>query len=225
MPIRINLLAEQQAAEEMRRRDPVKRGIYVGALLVVAMLAWSGQTQLAVMGARGRLATEEGRLQRVEKPAKEVGISRQQTGQVEDKLAALFRLGTNRFLWGPPLDALQRAILPNVHITRLAGAQSYTFKEGVRYVTNGVAKTTPSITTERVAVTIEARDYGQQSDQNILKFRKIIEDIPYFKANLATNGVNLVSFTEPQPDEADRTRSFVSFTLECRYPERARTAK
>jgi len=39
MPIRINLLAESQALEEMRRRDPVKRAIWVGVLVVSLLLA------------------------------------------------------------------------------------------------------------------------------------------------------------------------------------------
>lgn len=42
MPIRLNLLAEAQAMEEMRRRDPVKRAIWVGSLLVAVALAWAG---------------------------------------------------------------------------------------------------------------------------------------------------------------------------------------
>ena len=37
---RINLLAEAQAAEELRRRDPVKRATWLGAFLVAAILAW-----------------------------------------------------------------------------------------------------------------------------------------------------------------------------------------
>jgi len=41
MPIRLNLLAEAQAAEEARRRDPVKRAIWIGALLVSVVLVWS----------------------------------------------------------------------------------------------------------------------------------------------------------------------------------------
>lgn len=222
MPIRINLLAEQQAAEEMRRRDPVKRCLWGGGVAVALMLLWSGQTQVGVMAARARLAQEEARLQKVDKPSKQVTSSREQTLQIEKKLEALYRLGTNRFLWGPPLDALQRATLPNVNITKLNGSQVYTFREAVRYVTNGVAASRPPFTVEKITLSIEARDYGQQSDQNILKFRKIIEDIPYFKGTLATNGVNLVSFTEPQPDEADRKKNFVFFTLECRYPEKIR---
>ena len=46
MPIRLNLLAEAQAAEEMRRRDPVKRALWVAALIVALMLVWSSYLQL-----------------------------------------------------------------------------------------------------------------------------------------------------------------------------------
>jgi hypothetical protein len=46
MPIRLNLLAEAQAAEDFRRRDPVKRGIGLAALLVALMLVFSSFLQL-----------------------------------------------------------------------------------------------------------------------------------------------------------------------------------
>ncbi len=36
MPIRLNLLAEAQAAEEMRRRDPVKRALWLAGLIIAA---------------------------------------------------------------------------------------------------------------------------------------------------------------------------------------------
>ena len=56
MPIRINLLAEAQIAEDLRRRDPVKRAIFVGALLVVLALVWSSSLQLEVVFAKNDLA-------------------------------------------------------------------------------------------------------------------------------------------------------------------------
>jgi hypothetical protein len=49
MPIRINLLAEAQAAEELRRRDPVKRVIFCGALMVALMVVWSSSLKLRAM--------------------------------------------------------------------------------------------------------------------------------------------------------------------------------
>ena len=37
MPIRINYLAEEQAAEDLRRRDPVKRNV-MGAGAVIGLM-------------------------------------------------------------------------------------------------------------------------------------------------------------------------------------------
>ena len=56
MPIRINLLAEAQAAEDLRRRDPVKRVIAIGVLAVAAMVVWSSTLQLKVIMANRELS-------------------------------------------------------------------------------------------------------------------------------------------------------------------------
>ena len=53
MPIRINLLAEAQALEDLRRRDPVKRASWAGLLLVLLVLVWISSLQLKAMIARG----------------------------------------------------------------------------------------------------------------------------------------------------------------------------
>jgi len=59
MPIRINLLAESHAAEEQRRKDPVKRGIYVGASVVSCVLIWALTLQLKIVAAKHELGTLE----------------------------------------------------------------------------------------------------------------------------------------------------------------------
>jgi hypothetical protein len=46
MPIRINLLAESLAEEDLRRRDPVKRSIIAGGLLVAISLVWFSSSWL-----------------------------------------------------------------------------------------------------------------------------------------------------------------------------------
>ena len=69
MPIRINLLAEAQAAEEMRRRDPVKRAVWIAGALVLVVAAWVVFLQVKIMKASGQLryvgiTTSEGRCHR-----------------------------------------------------------------------------------------------------------------------------------------------------------------
>lgn len=52
MPIRINLLAEAQAAEEMRRKDPVKRSIWIGGFIVFLTLLAALTLQLKISRVR-----------------------------------------------------------------------------------------------------------------------------------------------------------------------------
>src|SRR5580765_5785017 len=59
MPIRLNLLAEAQAAAEMRRRDPVKRAIMASVVLIALALGWSGYLYLKSMMANSDLGKIE----------------------------------------------------------------------------------------------------------------------------------------------------------------------
>ena len=106
MPIRINLLAEEQAAEEMRRRDPIKRAIYAGAALVGLMIFWIGITQMSVIGARNELASVESQLKEVDDASRQVRNNQMMSSDFQMKIEALRRYSTNRFLWGTLLDQL-----------------------------------------------------------------------------------------------------------------------
>jgi len=127
MPIRINLLAEEQAAEEMRRRDPIKRAMYMGAVLVVLMLVWIGLTQMNVNAARGELAANERRLKEVEDLSKSVRANQFEVADIDTKLKALRKYSTNRFFWGSLLDAVQQAAVPNIRLMGIEGQHSYRF--------------------------------------------------------------------------------------------------
>src|SRR5258705_11338657 len=62
MPIHINLLAESQALEEMRRRDPVKRAIWVASVLAGVILLWAGYLQSKAMVAKREVNRLEAKL-------------------------------------------------------------------------------------------------------------------------------------------------------------------
>src|SRR5580765_342387 len=98
MPIRINLLAEDQAAEQMRRRDPIKRVVWGAGLLITLVLAWSAWLQIRVGYASHEASEYEVRWTKLEKDFKRVTSNLQQTAEIERKLSALNRLATNRFL-------------------------------------------------------------------------------------------------------------------------------
>src|SRR5438477_13066935 len=104
MPIRINLLAEQQEAEEARRRDPVKRAIWAGGSLIVLTIVFSASLQMRLSSARAELTTYQTKVQTVESEAREVRSDWQKIAEIEKRSENLLRYATNRFYWATALD-------------------------------------------------------------------------------------------------------------------------
>ncbi len=144
MPIRINLLADQQAAEESRRRDPIKRTVFGGCALVVLVVGWIGVTQLQVRAARSELASCNLRLKKVEESSKLARANQLASQEAESRLKALDRYTANRFFWGNFLDALQRTTVDNVRLTEVHAEQKYATADVTKfYTTNMFLNYTP----------------------------------------------------------------------------------
>jgi hypothetical protein len=224
MPIRINLLAEAQATEELRRKDPVKRALWVGGFIVFLVLLWSSTLQFKVMTSKGNLNNLEAKWTSIQKDYDQVVNVRKQYTEVELKLNALQQLTTNRFLWGTALDALQKASVDDVQLVRVKGEQSFVVTEDVK-TKPGDPKAAPiktSASTEKVTLTLEAKDSSARPGEQVNKLKEVIAKHEYFQHQLQkTNGVMLTSLGPPQIDFASRS-SFVLFTLQCYYPEKVR---
>jgi hypothetical protein len=223
MPIRINLLAEAQALEDLRRRDPVKRAIWVAGFLVCMTLAFSSYLQLRATIAKGDLNRVEGQLASRTNEYRSVLDNQTKLAEVNHKLGALQQLATNRLLYGTLLNALQQTTIDEVQLTRFRVDQSYALTEAVRPKTNEDNRITagkPATSTERVVLTLEARDTGPNPGDQVNRFKQSLTNSPYFQAVLSkTNEVRLTSLSAPQMVDA---KASVSFSLECRYPERTR---
>lgn len=220
MPIRINLLAEAQAAEEMRRKDPVKRAMWVGALLVLVMLVWSSSLQLKSMLARGELSRIEGELSTRSNDFRTVLEQQQQLNEVNMKLQSLASLATNRMLFGNMLDALQHSVVQDVQLVRMRADQNYVIADALKPKTNTAGKITPgrpATATEKITVTLEARDTAPVPGDQVNKYRGAIAEYAYFKQAMTTNEVRLANMSAPQ--KGLDGKPFVLFTLECKYPE------
>ena len=138
MPIRINLLAEEQAAEEMRRRDPIKRALFAGGALAVLMLGWIGLTQMNVMAARRELADHVARLRKVDDSSKEVRGNQMAAGDMQARAKALEKYSRNRFFWGSLLDAVQQITVENVRLMEIRSDQKYFSSDPSKFLTTNV---------------------------------------------------------------------------------------
>jgi hypothetical protein len=222
MPIRLNLLAEAQALEELRRRDPVKRAIWIGAGLVAVSLAWSASSQFKAVMIKAELSHLEDQLKARTNEYQQVVANQAKLDDINHRLGALRRLATNRILYGTLLNALQGPVVENVQLMRLRTDQSYTLNEEVKAKTNANSRIVPgkpASVTEKLVLTLDARDSAPNPGDQVKSFKQAISDAPYFQAALGkTNEVRLTSLSPPQP--APDSKPFVLFTLECRYPEK-----
>jgi hypothetical protein len=229
MPIRINLLAEQQAADELRRRDPVKRATWAGGLIVGAMVVWSGYLQVRLMAATGEANRHESEWKKLESAYKKVSANMETAAEAERKWTALQTLATNRFLWANPLNALQfvTATVDDVQLTALKTSQSYLITEAVKPSTNAsgiVSRGKPGTSKEKVMFNLdgkdaskEAKDPAKRSTDGVFKLQEAINNYPYFKTNQVK--AQLITRSPDQIDPINPAKRFSTFTLGCEFPE------
>jgi hypothetical protein len=211
MPIRINLLAEAHIAEDLRRRDPVKRAIFGGALLVALALVWSSSLLLEVMIAGNSLTQVQTEIEAHTNQWQVVVGNQKQAADNRAKLASLDQLSRVRFLNGNFLNALQKLSFNGVQLMRARVNQSYA--DVTEKAKKGTPKPPPKIM-EQIVVSLDAKDSSTTPGDQINKFKQALAAEPYFSAMLdQTNSFQLTSLSPPQ-NGADG-RQFVLFTLQA----------
>jgi len=220
MPIRINLLAEAHAAEELRRRDPVKRAIWGAALSLALMLAWSSFLYLKGMIALSELNRIDAQLSAQTNSYQHVISNQARIGETAAKLTRLQQLTTNRFLVGTLLNALQQTTIDDVQLIRFRALEDYVVTPAVAAKTED-GRTTPAkpaTSTEKIGLVLEAQDNSAAGD-GMNRFRQAISTNAFCRATRA-NDARLLSLAPPQAGADGKT--FTRFALECRFPEKTR---
>lgn len=221
MPIRLNLLAEEQYLAEVRRRDPVKRAAWMGGFFVLLMFFWWGWLRFSEHNATDAKAGHVAAFERIEKAAKDTAELVKKAGEIERNIHALNRMATNRVLWSGCMNALQECALDQIQVSRVRVEQSYNVQAAV--VSKERGKSKPAVSTEHIVLVIVARDYGRSDEEGSTKFKDKIKDHPWFKQYLAReNPISFKGFSNPTPDKDDPSRVFVTFTMECAFAEQVR---
>jgi hypothetical protein len=222
MPIRLNLLAEAQAAEDQRRRDPVKRAMWVASLLIVLILVWSSSLQLKAILINSEVSRLEGQVSSHTNDYRLILDNQNRTAEFKHQLEALRTLSENRLLYGTILDALQQTTVDDVQLLRLRVEQIYTCVEGTKPRTNdsgALIPGKPPKNTEKVLLTLEGVDSCNNPGDQLNKFKSALATNVYLKEVLVkTNGISLKNLAPPQISPLTGKPGVV-FALECRYPE------
>lgn len=209
MPIYLNLLAETQAAEDLRRRDPVKRVIIAGLFIMAAMLVWYSWVLLEVMNANRGLSQAQFQIDSHANAYQEGVTNSARIAIDKMKIEGLRKLTNARMLQGNLLNALQKINVDNVQLTGVKVDQAY------------IVTSKPAAATEKIVVTLNARDSSANPGDQVGKYKDALAREPYFQAMLdKTNGIRLADESALEQDQ--NGKSYVSFTLECHFPDQKR---
>lgn len=221
MPIRINLLAETHAIEEMRQRDPVKRVILLGIVLVMLILAYSSSLMVQNIRAKGEVTRLDQSVESRKSEYAQVLLNQKNLIDNRHKLESLYRLSTNRFLVGTLLNAMQKSTVDNVQLLGLRLNHNYIQTEEVKPKKGQHIQPKPATSTEKIVLTLNAKDFSPVPGDAVNAFQKKLASNPYFTEMLGRNNeFRLLSLGSPQTDPDGK--SFVLFTLEARFPEKTR---
>ena len=210
MPIRINLLAEAQAAEEVRRRDPAKRAVWAALIVIAGVAAWICVLQAQIIVVNSNYSTKLAQLNSLTNQYTTVMANKNKLGEVESKLIALNHFATARFLQATPLDALMHTSVDGIQLIHLRTDQS------VEVFTDP-----KPATTEQIRLVMDVKDSSENpGNEQINKYKQVLAATPYFLAEkITTNNIQLKNLGIAQID-TETGKPFVQFTLECVYPDR-----
>src|ERR1051325_7376842 len=220
MPISINLLAEAQAVEEMRRKDPVKRAIWIGGFVVFVVLLASATLQFKIMAARSEVSGLQAQWKAIEKRVQEVNNHRNNTRDLEHRLAAIDQFTTNRMLWGSTLNALQYIPMDGVQLGNLRTEQTFTLNEAPRARGGDSAASSGkgNSVTEKILVTLEGKDFKE--GEPVQKYKMALANHPYFESKLQkTREIQLTSLSAPQ---LEGSRTFRTFGMQLFFEDKER---
>ena len=216
-------MSEALAEEDLRRRDPVKRSIFVGVFLVALSLVWFSSTWLEYKLIQQKESQVQIEMQLHTNEFSQVQTNLKKITDGQHRLGALLQLNTNRFLQGNLLNALQKIYVPNVQLLRVRLDQSFTLQAGTPDTTNtyGVTYGRPTTSTSRVLLILDVKDSSPNPGDQVNRYKAALAGQDYFKSGLSlTNGVKLTSLSSPQSSYG--SKPFVLFTLECLYPDKTR---
>jgi len=221
MPIRINLMAEAQALEEARRRNPVKLGIWIAGFCVALVGLWIAKVKMDIYFAKNDLAQLNAQWKADEANYNSVTSNEAQIAAIKGKLAALDHLQTNRFLWGSVLNALQQTVVDPVQVTRVWGLQIIE-REAPKSVGSGATmKTIPgSANFEKIKLSIAGKDYSP-SAEGYKNYEDTLNHFDFFAKKMGgREGFTIEGAPSQKFQEAPgSSREFRTFTLTNQLPD------
>jgi len=220
-------MAEAQALEEARLHNPVKLGIWIAGFFVAVVGLWIAKVHIDIYFAKNTLATLNATWNANETSYSNVTSNQALISATKAKIAALDHLQTNRFLWGPVLNALQNSVVTQVTVTRIWGLQTIE-REANKAIGSGASLKTILGTAnfEKVKLSVSGKDYSP-SAEGYKNYEDALNQSEFFAKKMGgREGFTIEGAPGPKvPDAPGSPRESRAFTLTNQLPEIRRNDK
>jgi hypothetical protein len=215
--ITLNLLAEEQQAQEARARDPIKLVTAVGLSVLTVAVAWGGTLSALLMQKRSELQGLESRWNNMNTVGVEEGEFQRLNAFAEETIAE----NQSRILIAPQLALVKDLIPPSIQLGQLAFAVSVQASGG----SGGGDESADSKhakrqkQSEQLALRLEGTASSSQPELEVDRFLKALRTDARFGALVEDIQLRSISRTGKETDKRDQALAAASFAIECWYKE------
>jgi len=215
--ITLNLLAEEQLAQEARARDPVKLFIAIGLGVLTAVVAWGGVLSAVLMQKRSELVGLQSKWDKMNG-----GGAEESDFQRLDKYAEeIVAVNRSRILIAPQLALVKDLIVPSVQLTQVDFALSVDSpasddagEDGGEPHHKGHPKKV-----QRLVLRLDGKAFGSEPELEVDRFLKVLRNDTRFGQlveDIQLRSIGRVAET----DKAGLSGNAASFSIECWYKEK-----
>jgi hypothetical protein len=215
--ITLNLLAEEQLAQEARARDPVKLFIAVGLGVLTMAVALGGVLSAILMQKRSDLAGLQLKWNKMnDGGAQETDFQR--LNKYAEEIVAVNR---SRILIAPQFALVKDLIIPSVQLTQVAFALSVDSPgsdDAGEDGADGHHKGHPK-KVQRLVLRLDGKAFGSEPELEVDRFLKVLRNDARFGQlveDIQLRSIGRVAET----DKAGIVRDAANFSVECWYKEK-----
>lgn len=219
--ITLNLLAEEQLAQEARARDPIKLFVAVGLAVLTVAVAGGGTLSALLMQRRTELQGLEAQWNKMNNVGAEEVEFQRTSGAAEEILT----LNHSRILMGPQLALVKDLIPPSIQLSHLGFTLNVQTIDsgGGSGGEDGAASKHPSRPkrSERLVIRMEGVAFSSRPELEVDQFLKTLRSDARFSALVENIQLGSISRTSKETDKAGNAPSAATFVIECWYKEKA----
>ena len=216
--ITLNLLAEEQLAQEARARDPVKLFTAIGLAVLTAAVAWGGTLSALLSQKRSELQGLQSKWDKMNDVGAEEGAFQKASAFAEELVA----VNHSRALMAPQLALVKDLIPPSIKLSQLGFALSADASNADGGGGEGGAKHgSRQKLSERLALRMEGVASSSQPELEVDRFLKTLRSDARFSAIVDDIQLRSIARTSRDTDKTSHGPAAANFVIECWYKAKA----